>query len=203
MRTFRGISLRQVVEDDMPFLFRLFSDPERCHLWMRGRQVYDEAGFHQAWAAWTADGIAAKFIAESSGRPLGLVFDYDRALEDGCTKVTALLGEDSTGHGRGVAATLLLVGWLFQSLPLRKVYMDVYGYNPTVLRILRKLGFDEEAVLKESRYWNGAYWNVHMFALGRDAWPAVRDRLLRPGRAAEPCPPEGRQATNGCPAGTA
>ena len=39
----RGISLRQVVEDDMPFLFHLFADPERCHLWMRSRDVFEKS----------------------------------------------------------------------------------------------------------------------------------------------------------------
>src|SRR5262245_65102678 len=115
--TFRGISLRRVVDEDLPFLFRLFADPCRSHLWMRGRRVYDESGFYQAWAAWTADMIAAKFLVESGGRPVGLVFDYDRALEDGLTKVTALLEEGSTGHGGGVIATALFVAWLFQNLP--------------------------------------------------------------------------------------
>jgi RimJ/RimL family protein N-acetyltransferase len=177
--SFRGVSLRLVVEDDLPFLFRLFADPSRCHLWMCGRRVYDERGFHEAWSAWTTDMIAAKFIVTSADRPIGLVFDYDRKLEDGYTKVTSLLEEGSTGHGGGVIATALLVGWLFQTLPLRKLYMEVYDYNSAVARMLRKAGFTEEAVLKEVRFRDGAYWDLHVFALGRAAWPEVRDRLLR------------------------
>jgi RimJ/RimL family protein N-acetyltransferase len=213
--SFRGITLRQVTEDDMPILFRLFADPGRSHLWMRGRQVYDERGFHHAWIAWTADLIGAKFIVESAGRPAGLVFDYDRALEDGYTKVTALLEEGSTGHGGGVIATTLLVSWLFQSLPLRKVYMDVYGYNPAVVRMLRKLGFAEEGVLKGVRFWNGAYWDLHVFALAREAYPEVRDRLLRVSRTGARRRPDGlpcrgnevgptapRLSPNGCLSGT-
>src|SRR5262245_63518327 len=98
-RSFRGVSLRPVVEDDLPFLFRLFVDPTRCHLWMQGRQAYDERGFHQAWIAWTTDMMRAKFLVESAGRPVGLVFDYDRTLEDGYTKVTVLLEENRIGHG--------------------------------------------------------------------------------------------------------
>src|SRR5262249_43920667 len=117
--TFRGISLRQVVEADLPFLFRLFADPGRCHLWMCGRRVYDEAGFQQAWSVWSAEVMAAKFIVESAGRPVGLAFDHERTLEDGWTQVTALLEEESTGHGAGVIATALLVDWLFRGLPLR------------------------------------------------------------------------------------
>src|SRR5262249_21639665 len=132
-RSFRGVTLRQITEDDLPFLFRLFADPSRCHLWMQGRQVNDERGFHQAWIAWSTDMMRAKFLVESAGRPVGLVFDYDRAPEDGYTKVTALLEENSTGRGGGVIATALLVGWLFETVPLRKVIMEVYGYNRPVL----------------------------------------------------------------------
>src|SRR5262245_52450747 len=163
MLSHRDVSLRQVIDDDLPFLFRLFTDPTRCHLWMRGRSVYDERGFYQAWASWISETMGAKFIVESAGRPVGLTFDYDRSLEDGFTKVTTLLEEDRVGHGGGVVATAQIVDWLFRSLPLRKVGMDVYGYNPTVVRMLRKVGFTEEGVLKEVRYWNGSYWNMHLF----------------------------------------
>jgi RimJ/RimL family protein N-acetyltransferase len=177
--SYRAISLRQVVEDDLPFLFRLFADPGRCHLWMQGRRVYDESEFHQAWSGWSTDMMRAKFLVESAGRPVGLVFDYDRTLEDGHTKVTALLEENSTGHGGGVIATALLIGWLFETVPLRKVVMEVYGYNRPVLGMLRKIGFAEEGVLKELRFWDGVYWDLHVFTLARAGWPAVRDRVLR------------------------
>ncbi|MBI3466373.1 MAG: GNAT family N-acetyltransferase [Planctomycetes bacterium] len=176
--SFRGITLRQVLEDDMPFLFRLFADPERSHLWMQARRVSDEREFHQAWISWTGSSMGAKFIVESDGRPIGLVFEYDRTLEDGHAKVTALLKEESVGRGGGVIATALLVDWLFQSLPLRKIYHQVYGYNTSVLRALRKLGLAEEGVLKGDRFWNGSYWDLHIFAGYREAWPKDRERIL-------------------------
>jgi RimJ/RimL family protein N-acetyltransferase len=183
---FRNIALRQVVEDDLPFLFRLFADPCRSHLWLAGRRVYDEAGFQQAWAAWAADVMTSKFVVESAGRPAGLAFEYDRAPEDGHTKVTTLLEEGRVGRGGGVIATALLVRWLFQTLPLRKVYVEVHGYNPAVIGMLRKVGLAEEGCLKDFRFWDGRYWDYHIFALRREAWPRVRDRLLGPGSSAPP-----------------
>jgi hypothetical protein len=66
----------------MPFLFHLFADPERCHLWMRSRDVFDDRQFYHAWAAWTAEKIAAKFLVERESRPLGLVYEYRRTVED-------------------------------------------------------------------------------------------------------------------------
>jgi RimJ/RimL family protein N-acetyltransferase len=179
LSTFRGVSLRQVIDADLPFLFRLFADPERRHLWTRDRRVYDERGFEHVWAAWSAEAMGDKFLVEAAGAPTGLVFDYDRAVEDGTTKVTALVTEERTGRGGGVVATALLVDWLFKSLPFRKVYLDVFGYNPSVLSMLRKLGIGEEGVLKGDRYWDGAYWDLHVFAIHRAAWPGIRARILR------------------------
>ena len=87
--TSRGITLRQVTEDDLPFLFELFVDPCRSHLWMCGRTVHDERSFHEAWIGWSTSMMGAKFLVEAAHRPIGLVFDYDRAIIDGFTKVTA------------------------------------------------------------------------------------------------------------------
>jgi RimJ/RimL family protein N-acetyltransferase len=178
-RPFRGITLRQVADRDMPFLFRLFADPERCHLWMRGRRVYDEAGFTQAWAAWTSDEIAAKFIVESVGRPVGLVFDYSRNVEDGLTRATSLLTTENVGRGAGITGSGLFMDWLFQALPFRKIYHEVFSYNPSVVRIWRKLGLTEEGIFKADRFWNGDYWDLHVFALYRETWHAIRPRVLR------------------------
>jgi RimJ/RimL family protein N-acetyltransferase len=212
--TFRGISLRPVLEDDLPFLFRLVADPTRSYLWRRSTPVHDEASFCQNWSSWTAGIIAAKFVVESTGRPVGLVFDYDRTVEDGWTRATTLLQEENVGRGAGVIATALFMDWLFQTLPFRKVYHEAYGYNETVLRMWRKLGLIEEGVLKGDRYWNGAYWNLHIFALYREVWPQVRDRVLRVpgtriGRASsallstgkEVGPTEHRIPSNGCLSG--
>lgn len=179
----RGVRLRQVTEDDMPFLFRIFSDPARCHLWMCGRRVYDEREFHEAWIGWTSQMMGAKFLVESCGQPIGLVFEYDRNLEDGHAKITALLEEENVGHGAGAIAIALLLGWLFQNLPLRKVYFQVYGYNPRVVRMCRKMRFSEEGALRENRFWKGSWWDLHVFSVYREAWPEVRRRVLGRSRA--------------------
>ncbi len=192
----RNITLRQVTEDDLPFLFRLFVDPCRSHLWMCGRTVHDERSFHEAWIGWSTGMMGAKFLVEAAGLRIGLVFDYDRTIMDGFTKVTALLDEESVGFGGGVVATGLLVDWLFEHVPLRKVYMEVYGYNRSVVRILRKAGLVEEGALREARFWNGSYWDVHILSVSREGWPDIRRKILRTQSAASDRPSrESRQTT--------
>lgn len=182
LTSFRGISLRQVWEQDLPFVFRLFTDPARNHLWSQSRRVVDERQFLEAWNTWMNMVYAVRFIVESGGRPVGLVLAYDHYPEHGYAKVGSILQEESEGHGTGLTAGTLLIDYLFRTLPLRKVYLEGYGFNPRVARILRKLGLQEEGCLKESYFWDGAYWDLHIFALTREGFPAVRARILRTDR---------------------
>jgi hypothetical protein len=169
-------------------------NPERTRLWIRGRPVYDEAGFIQAWTGWNSGMIAAKFVVESASQPIGLVVDYERTLDDCSTKMAALLCESNIGRGGGAIATALFWTWLFESLPLRKIYLDVVSYNPLVIRIFRRLGLAAEGVLKADRFWNGADWDLDIFALYREAGRADCDCVFRskarrrPAMAAAVCP---------------
>jgi diamine N-acetyltransferase len=181
--SYRGTSLRPVTEADLPFLFRLYTDPSRCHLWMSSRRVYDEREFREAWNSWIGGAMEAKFIVESDRRPVGWVMSCDGYPEHGFTKVHTILQEDNVGHGVGVAATALLIDYLFKQLPLRKIYFEVFDFNPAVVRMWRKLGLAEEGLLKGDRFWDGTYWDLHIFAMYREEWPDIRARVLRPERA--------------------
>jgi diamine N-acetyltransferase len=182
----RGIALRPVTEADLPFLFRLYTDPTRCHLWMSSRRVFDEPEFREVWTSWVRGAMGAKFMVENGGQPVGWVISTDDNLEHGFTRVHTTLQEDNVGHGVGVVATALLIEHLFKHLPFRKIYFEVPGYNANVVRIWRKIGLAEEGVLKGDRYWDGSYWDLHIFALYREAWPDIRARVLRPERSHVP-----------------
>src|SRR4051794_37047704 len=103
MKRHREITLRLVAGNDMPVLFPLFSDPARSHLWGH-RRLPDEAQFYEWWRYWSTERMAAKFIVQVSGKPAGIVFDYERSVEDGHTKATTLLLPQAAGRGAGVIA---------------------------------------------------------------------------------------------------
>src|SRR5262249_3529523 len=148
------------------------------------RRVYDEREFREAWNAWVNGAMGAKFMVDSGPKPVGWVMSYDHNLEHGFAKVGTIVQEESVGHGVGPVATALLMDYLFRNLPIRKIYHEVYAFNPVVVRIWRKLGLVEEGILKGDRFWDGSYWDLHIFAVYREAWPDMRDRVLRQRRPA-------------------
>lgn len=176
MNQLRGITLRPVVGTDLPIILSLFGDVDRAHLWGH-RRVCDEEQLFETWRFWSKERMGDKFMVLRQGRPIGLVFDYERALEDGHTKVAAMLLDEETGRGAGVLSIALFAEWLLQNLPLRKLYLDVFEFNQPVIRMLEKLEVRKEMQKVEHRYWNGRLWDQYGFAFYREDLPKLLRRL--------------------------
>ena len=196
MNQLRGITLRPVVGTDLPIILGLFGDVDRAHLWGH-RRVCDEEQLFETWRFWAKERMGDKFMVLRQGRPVGLVFDYERALEDGHTKVAAMLIDEETGRGAGVLSVALFGQWLLQNLPLRKLYLDVFEFNQPVIRMLEKLEVRKEMQKVEHRYWNGRLWDQYGFAFYREDLPKLLGRLagrrsitrnrIRYGSSQSPC----------------
>lgn len=74
--------------------------------------------------------------------------------------------------GKGIVgeAARLVIKYGFTELNLHKIYSGVYDPNSRSLRAAEKLGFKEEAVLKEEIYVDGKYFDIHKFALYQKDW---------------------------------
>lgn len=77
----------------------------------------------------------------------------DRAAEFGIT-----LGEaDCRDRGYGSEATLLLLGYAFESLNLNRVQLGVWDFNLRAIRSYEKVGFVREGAQREYGFVNGRY----------------------------------------------
>lgn len=85
--------------------------------------------------------------------------------------IWASIGESEYwGKGIVVEAAKLLINFGFTELNFHKIYAGVYSPNKRSLRATEKLGFKEEAVLKEEMYVDGKFVNSHRFALFKKDW---------------------------------
>lgn len=61
------------------------------------------------------------------------------------------------GKGFGKEATFLMLNYAFFELNLNRVYLTVKMDNTRAINLYKKLGFQQEGILRESLYKNGKY----------------------------------------------
>jgi ribosomal-protein-alanine N-acetyltransferase len=83
-------------------------------------------------------------------------------------------------HRRGIAtaAVGLLVSKVFTETRLRKLIALVHDQNQASRRVLEKLGFQEEGLLREHYVINGEAQNEVLYGLLRREWKTSGDRVI-------------------------
>jgi RimJ/RimL family protein N-acetyltransferase len=94
--------------------------------------------------------------------------------EDGHCFIGAFIDEKYRRRGYGPETMLLYVRYLFAMYALRKIYVEIFDYNALSLGSLLSTGLPEGCITKEGcfkghRYFNGAYHDVHRFAIYPEA----------------------------------
>ena len=103
---------------------------------------------------------------EFEGQLVGYVqlalIDYDERR----AAVGILVGEKNMwGHGIGKTALRILLDYAFTVSNLERVYAEVYGFNQRSLRLMERVGFQKEGVLRQHEIHNGARQDMHFFGM--------------------------------------
>lgn len=74
---------------------------------------------------------------------------------------------DTSHHNKGFGTDTLnlTLGYAFQSLNLRRIYLFVRSGNEAAVKLFKKAGFEEEGVLKKHFFVDGEYDDVLVMAL--------------------------------------
>jgi diamine N-acetyltransferase len=118
---------------------------------------YEHAAVDDAWVGFT-------IYERSSGRAIGNCGLHEVDLANRRTVVGIMIGEpDARGRGYGTEAMRLLVDYAFTALGLHSVMLMVFEYNIAGRRCYEKVGFREIGRRRESRWYNGRFWDeIHM-----------------------------------------
>ncbi len=120
-------------------------------------------------------GGALQFVIcdTASGQVLGscLLFRFD----EGSARVELgyVLGRAHWGQGVMFEALQALLGQAFGSLGLRRIEAEVNPANIASARLLERLGFACEGLLRKRWVAKGATCDVNFYGLLRDEWPAA------------------------------
>ncbi len=76
------------------------------------------------------------------------------------------------GHGLMTEALQSIIRFGFERMDLNRIEADVTAGNDASARVLQKLGFTEEGLLRQRGFWKGRYHDLRMFGLLREDWKA-------------------------------
>lgn len=142
--------LRPATEDDLPFLNRLFNDPESTGL----HQWYGWQNPHRLRRRWEDNGMLGDdggtlLIAEGDDR-VGLV-SWSKQVTSRvayCWEMGLIVAPEFRGMGHGTQAQRLLVRYLFDHSPVNRVQASTEVSNLAEQRSLEKAGFTREGLLR-------------------------------------------------------
>lgn len=162
----RALRLAPIAPDDMGFLYSLAVGAETGFRWRyRGSIPPFDRFTAELW-----NQVLMQFVVRrvEDDRPVGHVVAYGDELSLRHTYLGAVFHPACTGSGLPAQAVSLFVRHLFHTFPLRKIYMEVPGFNWAQLQSGQGRLFRVEGVLRDHDYYAGEYWDKYICALYPD-----------------------------------
>jgi len=154
-----GVSLRPLVEGDVPLLARWLFDPDVAR-WL---QISEDPphlrtieAIRERFVMMRDDPFTEVWRIDADGRPIGEIelvgiHELQRRAE-----MHLSIGEkDVWGRGHGSRAVRLVLHHAFENLRLRRVFAMADADNARVIRLFEKCGFAREGLLREHRLRHG------------------------------------------------
>ena len=117
------------------------------------------------------DFIIFTIYHKQSKRPIGRIGFSRINWVSRNANIFATIGEpEYWGKGIAVEACALVIKYGFTELNLHKIHAGIFSPNKRSLRAAEKLGFEKEAILKETIYIDGKYHDNHRFSLLKRDW---------------------------------
>jgi RimJ/RimL family protein N-acetyltransferase len=173
-------------ETDLSLLWEWRNNLDEVALWCPRRHPVSRQEFQREWEALESSSTHIRMMITRHDRVVGSIFSYNYNPLHGWVYVTTYTVRSARGIGVGPVAWGLFVEYLFDLLPLRKVYCEVYGFNPLSLKTMINAGLAVEATIPNHLYWQGQYHELILLALYREDVGRVRQFLQRRRSIASP-----------------
>ncbi len=111
-----------------------------------------------------------RFFIEANGEVCGSISLKEINLMMNNAEIGYQVGEDFHGRGIMTAALRILLDRIFEQTELRRIMAFVHDQNVASCRVLEKLGFHKEGLLREHFIINGKPANEFLFALLKSDW---------------------------------
>jgi len=172
--------VRLAAESDLPALFDVNSNEEVTALlpYATWKSMADARAWLERMQGIQATGLALQFVVvlKSTGLAIGtcLLFRFDEGSAR--AELGYVLGRVFWGQGLMREALEALIGCSFGTLGLRRLEAEVDTRNRSSARLLERLGFTKEGLLRQRWVAKGEAKDVEMFGLLRSDWASREGR---------------------------
>lgn len=80
------------------------------------------------------------------------------------------IGPNGRNRGFGSEATQLIVDYVFEHLPINRIALEVFAFNPRAIHVYERCGFTREGVIRSALYWDDEYHDAILMSILRDEW---------------------------------
>lgn len=166
--------LREIMPDDAPAIFALFSDPKVTQYY----DLYTYVDMEQAEEL--IDFFDESFEMERQIR-WGIALKQDNVLIGTCGFVWLRQYRGEIGYDlqsaywrQGIMSEAVeaILEFGFDQIGLNRIEALVMADNQASAGLLRSLGFTEEGLLREHEFFKGAFHDMRLFSLLRREWDA-------------------------------
>lgn len=171
------VVLRPYREEDLPHLKEAVDDPEIGRLTgsvnssdQVEKYPLDKLREWYATRNEQTDRLDLMVVDRATGTCVGEVVlnNWDRGNETCNFRI--MLGPSGQGRGLGTEATRLLLGYAFEHLPLHRIELEVYAFNPRARRAYEKAGFVVEGRRRDALLYDGERVDAIVMSVLRPEW---------------------------------
>ena len=155
----RGLTLRELTEDDLPSWFERLRDAEAAGLAgdpvATSMQVVVDGLAHHLEAFRTQEALRWSIVPDEPGESVGSVGLGEFDSDERSASIGAAIGRADWNRGIATDAGRLVIDYAFGPLRLRSIDAVVFERNESVRRVLEKLGFRLRGVAPAERALSG------------------------------------------------
>jgi len=174
----KRVVLRAPTPDDADALFALFADPEVMRYWSRPPMTARAEA--EGLIGEILDGFAQRTIlnwmvtSRQDGALIGTCALFRIDARHRRAEIGYSLRREQWGHGLAADAVSLMLDWAFRTLGLHRIEADIDPRNDGSRRLLGRLGFSSEGLLRERYFVGDEISDTELFGLLKGDWSAPR-----------------------------
>ena len=200
------VTLRPVEPEDIPVLAGILSDPDVRRLTgsvHTAAEAQEREELDDRLRNWygtrneQTDRLDLMVVDTATGQVVGEVVLNDWDEGNRSCGFRTLIGPDGRDRGLGSEAIALLLDYAFTHLPLHRIDLEVYAFNPRAQRVYEKVGFSVEGRRREALEYDGERVDAIVMGLLRTDWDNMRDPTRAVSGADPACGPSGSAVSAG------